>query len=192
MWKLINFGRGRDWRDPGARGIVYHGINIGSCGDNLIITDFPPGPTMGPSRPWSLSRPAPRLPSLVSLCPYLLISHRCVVNFPSLALIHAGITDLRLRKYLFSARRKDIKVSMSVLLTWYWGLATVSGRGLVLVCLDTPMEGITCLSSWGLLAPLDRAVEFVPASLKITTVLTSSLVSSKLKCQCEEELGSDY
>ena len=79
-----------------------------------------------------------------------------------------------------------------LLLTWYWGLATVSGRGLVLVCLLTPMAGITCLSSWGLLAPLDRAVEFVPASLEITTVLTSSLVSSKLKCQCEEELGSDY
>ena len=30
--------------------------------------------------------------------------------------------------------------------TWYWGLATVSGAAL-LVCLDTPIAGMTCLSS---------------------------------------------
>ena len=76
----------------------------------------PWGPGPGPSRPWSWSRhtePCLRASSCVFVVSYLLISHRCIVNFPSLSLIHAGITDLRKGKYLFSARHKNIKSSMS-------------------------------------------------------------------------------
>ena len=50
-------------------------------------------------------------------------------------------------------------------LTWYWGLATVS-------CLAR--AGMVCLTSWGLGAPLDRAVELVPASLEYPDLISSN------------------
>ena len=146
----------------------HHGTNISPCSDSLINNNFYPAPvrTFVNLDKTDITRGIElndhwRILMNFTVFSYLFVAHGRVVNFPSFPLIHAGISDLKV------TYRHIITISCTKQwhgkYTWYWGDDTVSGRD---TCLTWLTAGITCLSIWGLLAPLDRAVELVPASLK--------------------------
>ena len=62
--------------------------------------------------------------------------------------------------------------------TWYCCEATVS----------TAL--MTCLSTWGVEAPLESAVEFVPASLKVYLYFKHNFVLYEFLCFCKEQKNS--
>ena len=108
LWKLINFGKAKPamaWRECLD---LWWNITISSWGGSLINKSFPslkqwlkPIWTSPGSRV-ALNKTIIRTLILEFLYKlsfgwfsYLLISHCCIVNFPSLSLIHAWISDLK-------------------------------------------------------------------------------------------------